>query len=76
VALVPGVLLGVAVASFVGPSLRLSDFTGAEGLPLYVDWLALAIVMIALCAVVVLAIVVGTWLARARQVSALRIEDS
>jgi putative ABC transport system permease protein len=77
VAIIPGVLLGVGIAEVVGSGLRLGDFIGAEGLPLYVDWVTLGIVTLALCAVVILAIGAGTWLAaRARLASALRIEDS
>ncbi len=76
-ALVPGVLLGVGVAILVGPGLGLADFVGAQGLPIYVDWPALALVVVALSVVVLVAIAGGAWLAgRARLVSALRIEES
>jgi putative ABC transport system permease protein len=76
-ALIPGVLLGVLVASIVQPGLGLSDFTGAEGLPLFVDWSTLIVVIVVLSAVVFGAILLGTWLAgKTRLTSALRIEDS
>ena len=76
-ALVPGVLLGVALALFVEPGLGLAEFVGAQGVPLFVDWKTLGLVIVAMSAVVVVAIVAGTWLAgRTRLASALRIEDS
>jgi putative ABC transport system permease protein len=76
-ALVPGVLLGVLIATMVQPGLGLSAFVGADGLPLYVDWSTLLVVIVALSAVVLAAILAGTWLAgRARLTSALRIEES
>jgi len=76
-ALVPGVLLGVVVAMLVAPGLGLADFTGAQGLPLFIDWIKLTLVVALLAAVVVIAIGAGTWLAgRAILTSALRIEES
>ncbi len=76
-ALIPGVLLGVGVALLVEPGLGLAEFVGAQGVPLSVDWSTLILVIVALSAVVVAAIVMGTWLSgRARLASALRIEDS
>jgi len=76
-ALVPGVLLGVGVALLVEPGLGLADFVGAQGVPLFIDWPTLGLVIVALSAVVIAAIGAGTWLAgRATLVSALRIEDS
>jgi putative ABC transport system permease protein len=76
-ALVPGVLLGVAVAHLVEPGLGLADFTGGRFVALSIDWPALGLVIAALSVVVVVSIGAGTWLAaRARLVSALRIEDS
>ncbi len=76
VALIPGVLLGVAVASLVEPGLGLAQFTGAQSVPLFVDWPTLGLVIVALSAVVVIAIGAGTFLAtRTRLVSALRMED-
>ena len=77
VALVPGVLLGVGVAILVEPGLGLADFVGAQGVPLFVDWPKLGLVIVILSAVVAVAIGAGTWLSgRARLVNALRIEDS
>ena len=77
IALVPGVLLGVAVAVVVEPGLGLAQFVGAQGVPLFVDWPALVLVIVGLSVVVAAAIGAGTWLAgRARLVNALRIEDS
>jgi putative ABC transport system permease protein len=76
-ALIPGVLLGVGVALLVEPGLGLSTFVGAPGLPLFVDWPTLALVIVGLSAVVIVAILVGSWLAgRARLASTLRIGDS
>jgi putative ABC transport system permease protein len=76
-ALIPGVLLGVAVAVIVQPGLGLAGFVGAEGLPMYIDWPTLIIVILVLAAVVAGAVAAGTWLAsRARLASALRIGES
>jgi putative ABC transport system permease protein len=76
-ALVPGVLLGVAVALLVEPGLGLADFIGAQGVPLFIDWATLALVIACLSLVVAIAILAGTWLAgRTRLSSALRIGDS
>ncbi len=76
-ALVPGVVLGIGVAVLVEPGLGLADFAGAAGLPLFVDWLTLLLVVAAMAAVVSVAIAAGTWLAwRARLMSALRIGES
>jgi putative ABC transport system permease protein len=75
-ALVPGVLLGVVVALLVEPGLGLAAFTGARSVPLFVDWPTLGLIAMALAAVVVAAISMGTWMARRpRLASALRIED-
>ena len=77
IALVPGVLLGVAIAVVVEPGLGLAQFVGAQGVPLFVDWPALVLVIVSLSLVVAVAIGAGTWLAgRARLANALRIEDS
>jgi putative ABC transport system permease protein len=76
-ALIPGVLLGVAVAVLVEPGLNLADFVGAQGVPLFIDWVTLAIIVVTLAAVIFLAIAAGTWLSgRARLTSALRIDES
>jgi putative ABC transport system permease protein len=75
-ALIPGVVLGVAIAILVEPGLKLSTFVGTSGVPLYVDWLAMAAMAGALIAVVALSVALGTWLARrARPTDALRIGD-
>jgi putative ABC transport system permease protein len=77
IALIPGVLLGVAVANLIEPGLGLEAFMGAGRVPLSVDWVTLGLVVLSLFAVVVGAIAVGTWLAsRSRLVSALRIGES
>jgi putative ABC transport system permease protein len=76
-ALIPGIVLGVLVAQLVEPGLGLAEFQGAQGLPLYVDWRTLLLVIVALTAIVIVAILIGTWLAgRARLANTLRIEDS
>jgi hypothetical protein len=76
-ALIPGVLLGVALANVVEPGLGLINFTGGQAVALSVDWMTLGAVIGALSAVVLVAIGVGSWLAtRERVASALRIEDS
>jgi putative ABC transport system permease protein len=76
-ALIPGVLLGVGVAMLVEPGLGLADFVGVQGVPLFVDWPKLVLVIAILAAVVAVAIGAGTWLAgRALLANALRIEDS
>jgi hypothetical protein len=75
-ALIPGVLLGVGVALLVEPGLGLAEFVGAPGVPLFIDWSTLGVVVVAMIVVVVVAIVAGTWLAgRTRLTSALRIEE-
>jgi putative ABC transport system permease protein len=75
-ALVPGVALGVAVAILCEPGLGLATFVGASGVPLYVDWPALAVIVAALVIVMVGAVALGTWLARrARLIDALRIGE-
>jgi putative ABC transport system permease protein len=76
-ALIPGVALGIGIALLVEPGLGLSTFVGISGVPLYVDWLALASLSIALIAVVAVAVGIGTWLARrARPTDALRIGET
>ncbi|HET9851096.1 MAG TPA: FtsX-like permease family protein [Candidatus Limnocylindrales bacterium] len=75
-ALIPGVALGVVIAILVEPGLQLSTFVGTSGVPLYVDWLAMAAMAGALIAVVALSVALGTWLARrARPTDALRIGE-
>ncbi|HEX6128142.1 MAG TPA: FtsX-like permease family protein, partial [Candidatus Limnocylindria bacterium] len=77
VALVPGVVLGVAVALLLAPSLGLSALAASERqLDLAVDWWSVAIMSAMLLVVVSAAIAVSTWLARrARAADALRIGD-
>ncbi len=75
-ALIPGLALGVGVAFLVGPALGLATFVGASGVPLYVDWPTLALLVAGLILVVAGSVTVGTWLARrARLVDALRMGD-
>jgi putative ABC transport system permease protein len=76
-AVIPGVGLGIAIAFLVEPGLGLSTFVGISGVPLYVDWLALAAMSVALIGVVALAVGIGTWLARrVRPTDALRIGET
>lgn len=75
-ALVPGVALGIGVALLLEPGLGLAAFVGTSGLPLFVDWGALSLMVAALIGVVVAAVTGGTWLSRrARLVDALRIGE-
>jgi putative ABC transport system permease protein len=76
-ALVPGVLLGIVVASLTLPSLGLGTFAGASGaLPMFVDVRSLVVLIAALVGVVAVAVTVGTWLSRrARLVNALRMNE-
>ncbi len=75
-ALVPGVVLGIGVAFLLEPGLGLATFVGTRGLPLFVDWVALALLVVALIGVVAVAVTAGTWLSRrARLVDAMRIGE-
>jgi putative ABC transport system permease protein len=76
-ALIPGVALGIGVAILVEPGLGLATFVGTSaGVPLFVDWAALALIVAALIGVVAVAVAAGTWVSRrARVVDALRIGD-
>ena len=76
-ALVPGVALGIGVAILCEPGLGLATFVGTSGgVPLFVDWPALALMVAALIGVVATAVTAGTWLSRrARLVDALRIGE-
>lgn len=75
-ALVPGVALGIAIAALVEPGLGLATFVGLSGVPLYVDWTALALLAGSLIGIVGLAVATGTWLSRrARMADALRIGE-
>jgi putative ABC transport system permease protein len=77
VALVPGVVLGVALALFLAPSLGLPALAASQRqLDLAVDWWSVAAMSAMLLVVVSAAIAVSTWLARrARAADALRIGD-
>jgi putative ABC transport system permease protein len=75
-AVVPGVALGIVIAALCEPGLGLTAFVGSSGVPLYVDWPELVVIVVALTAVVVGAVGAGTWLSRrGRMVDALRIGD-
>jgi putative ABC transport system permease protein len=76
-ALVPGVALGIWVAALVLPSLGLGTFAGTSGpVPVFVDAIALAVLIAGLIGIVAAAVVVGTWLSRrARLVNALRMGE-
>ena len=76
-ALVPGVALGVGVAILCAPGLGLDTFVGISGdVPLFFDWPALALLVVALIGVAAAAVMAGTWLSRrARLVDALRIGE-
>jgi putative ABC transport system permease protein len=72
-AVLPGVALGIAIAIVLEPGLGLGTFVGSGGVPLFVDWVALGLLVIGLILVVALAVGIGTWLARrARVVNVLR----
>lgn len=75
-ALAPGVALGIGMAVLAEPGLGLAAFVGTGGVPLFVDWPGLAVMVLALVAVVAAAVTAGTWLSRrGRMVDALRIGD-
>jgi putative ABC transport system permease protein len=76
-ALVPGVALGIGVAVLVLPGLGLGTFAGTSGpVPLFVDAIALTILIAGLLGVVAVAVMAGTWLSRrARLVNALRMGE-
>ncbi len=76
-ALVPGVALGIGIAVLVLPSLGLGAFAGTSGpVPVFVDAVALAVLMAGLVGVVAAAVLAGTWLSRrARLVNALRMGE-
>ena len=78
VALVPGVLTGVAIARLLEGSLGLQAFIGPEvPFRMYVDWAGIALVAFSLIMVVAVAIALSTWLARrARTVDALRVGEA
>ncbi len=75
-ALLPGVALGIAIAILVEPGLGLATFVGIGGVPLAIDWGALALLVLGLASIVAVAVAAGTWLARrARPTDALRIGE-
>lgn len=75
-AVVPGVVLGIGVAILCESGLGLATFVGAKGVPLFVDWPALVLIVVALVGVVAVAIAAATWLSRrTRLVNALRIGE-
>jgi putative ABC transport system permease protein len=75
-ALLPGAALGIGIAFLLEPGLRLEEFVGTSGVPLFVDWSTLALLGAGLIAVVAAAVTAGTWLSRqARLVDALRIGE-
>ncbi len=78
VALVPGVLTGIAIARLLEGSLGLGAFIGPEiAFRIHVDWPGIALVGLALIVVVAVAIAASTWLARrARTVDALRVGEA
>ena len=75
VALLPGIALGIGVASAVAPGLGLGAFSGSGGdVPLAIDWPSLAALSAALAALALAAVVIGSWLSRREAVvNALRM---
>jgi putative ABC transport system permease protein len=75
VALPMGVLLGVAVAVAVAPALGLGAMSGSAGnVPLVIDWMLLITLSIGLLLLALVAVAVGSWLARrAAIVNGLRV---
>jgi len=78
VALIPGILIGIAVAGLLESSLGLGAFIGPEvPFRIHVEWGAIATVAVSLIIVVAVAIAVSTWLARrAPPIEALRAGDA
>jgi putative ABC transport system permease protein len=75
-ALLPGVALGIGVAFLLEPGLRLTALVGTSGVPLFVDWSTLALMVAVLIVVVAAAVAAGTWVSRrARLVDALRMSE-
>jgi putative ABC transport system permease protein len=72
-AVLPGVALGIGIAYVLEPGLGLDTFVGSGGVPLFVDWPMLGLLIIGLVLVVVVAVGAGTWVSRrARVVNVLR----
>lgn len=75
-AILPGVALGIGIALLAEPGLGLATFVGVSGVPLFVDWLALASMVGVLVAIVAGSVALGTWFSRrARPSDALRLGD-
>jgi putative ABC transport system permease protein len=75
-ALLPGVALGIGVAFLLEPGLRLTALVGASGVPLFIDWPTLGLMVAVLIVVVAAAVAAGTWVSRrARLVDALRMGE-
>jgi putative ABC transport system permease protein len=75
-ALLPGAALGIGVAFLLEPGLQLDPFVGTSGVPLFVDWSRVALLVAALTGVVLAAVTVGTWLSRrARLVNVSRMGE-
>ncbi|HJW22367.1 MAG TPA: FtsX-like permease family protein, partial [Candidatus Limnocylindrales bacterium] len=76
-ALAAGLALGLGLALALEPSLGLDGFVGMSGVPPSIDWPTLAVMVIALAAVVVGALLGGTWLSRRAPVTdVLRIGEA
>lgn len=76
IALVPGVALGVGLAYLLEPGLNLAAFEGIDGAPLALDPTSLVLLGVALLAVVVAAVLGGTWLSlRVRAADVLRMGE-
>ena len=78
IALVPGILIGIAVAGLLESSLGLGAFIGPEvPFRIHVEWASIVVVAVSLMIVVAVAIAVSTWLARrAPPIDALRAGDA
>ena len=78
VALIPGVLIGIAVAGLLESSLGLGAFIGPEvPFRIHVEWASIVLVALSLMIVVGVAIALSTWLARrAPPIEALRAGDA
>jgi predicted lysophospholipase L1 biosynthesis ABC-type transport system permease subunit len=78
IALVPGVLTGIAIARLLEGSLGLGAFIGPEvPFRIHVEWPGIVLVAVSLMMVVAVAIATSTWLARrARTVDALRVGEA
>ena len=75
-AIAPGIALGIGLAILCEPGLGLATFVGTSGVPLFVDWGAIGLIVAALGGVVAAAVIVGTWLSRrARLADALRVGE-